>query len=189
MSAHRKRSRIGHVIAGLAWLAIGACNSEPPTAATSAPAETQSAQTAQANEPAALGVAEVLSAYERVRSELAADQITATTKSSSLLETAARSAAAAGGPRQPQLQQLAASAAKLRDVPKTDANEVRKAFGDVSAVVVALASADATLQAGRHIFECPMAQGYKKWVQTSETVANPYMGSAMLECGSKSTWR
>jgi hypothetical protein len=105
------------------------------------------------------------------------------------LEKAASATASAGDPNQAQLQQLAASAQKLRDMPKTDANEVRKAFGDVSSAIVALVATDASLQAGRHIFECPMAQGYKKWVQTSEPVANPYMGSAMLECGSKSSWQ
>jgi hypothetical protein len=30
-----------------------------------------------------------------------------------------------------------------------------------------------------------MAKGYKKWVQTSEKVSNPYMGKTMGQCGSK----
>jgi hypothetical protein len=30
-----------------------------------------------------------------------------------------------------------------------------------------------------------MAKGYKKWVQVSEAVSNPYMGSEMLECGTE----
>lgn len=30
-----------------------------------------------------------------------------------------------------------------------------------------------------------MAQGYKKWVQVDEGVANPYMGSDMRRCGTE----
>ncbi len=32
-----------------------------------------------------------------------------------------------------------------------------------------------------HVFYCPMAK--KDWVQTTTTVANPYMGDDMLTCG------
>ena len=32
-----------------------------------------------------------------------------------------------------------------------------------------------------HVFNCPMA--HKDWVQRTTTVANPYMGKDMLDCG------
>jgi membrane fusion protein, copper/silver efflux system len=34
-----------------------------------------------------------------------------------------------------------------------------------------------------------MAEGFEKWVQTSEEISNPFMGKRMLACGSASTWR
>ena len=61
-------------------------------------------------------------------------------------------------------------------------------FGEVSRAFVALLRAAPALQAGRHLFHCPMAQGFPKWVQTTEKMANPYMGKAMLECGSERPW-
>jgi threonine/homoserine/homoserine lactone efflux protein len=38
-----------------------------------------------------------------------------------------------------------------------------------------------------HVFECPMAKGYKRWVQPTDELENPYMGQEMLTCGSEVT--
>ncbi len=58
----------------------------------------------------------------------------------------------------------------------------------VCRAVVALLTADPELARGKHLFECPMATGYKKWVQTSEEISNPYMGKAMPACGAAAEW-
>jgi hypothetical protein len=71
---------------------------------------------------------------------------------------------------------------------KDDPGAVRRAFGDVSQAVVALLNAEPALREGRHIFECSMAQGYKKCVQTTERISNPSIGTKMPGCGSKGTW-
>ncbi len=34
-----------------------------------------------------------------------------------------------------------------------------------------------------HLFECPMASPYGKWLQTEPDISNPYMGSRMPRCG------
>ncbi len=52
--------------------------------------------------------------------------------------------------------------------------------------VVALLVAEPSLQKGQYIFECPMAQGDNKWVQTNAKISNPYMEKKMLECGGES---
>ncbi len=46
---------------------------------------------------------------------------------------------------------------------------------------------DPSLRSGRFLFLCPMASGYKKWVQTTPTLNNPYWGKRMLTCGSQLT--
>lgn len=48
---------------------------------------------------------------------------------------------------------------------KNDADAVRKSFGDVSEHLLRLLALDQDLASELHVFECPMAQGYKKWVQ------------------------
>lgn len=72
------------------------------------------------------------------------------------------------------------SAAKPGDVAS-----VRETYEELSAAVVALAAVRPP-RAGvaPALFEayCPMAGA--AWLQTSETVSNPYYGSAMLRCGS-----
>ncbi len=70
-----------------------------------------------------------------------------------------------------------------------DVEAARSAFGEVSRHVVALLAADRTLAEGKHVFECPMAAGYKKWIQPTAKLENPYMGTKMLSCGGESTWR
>jgi Cu(I)/Ag(I) efflux system membrane fusion protein len=64
----------------------------------------------------------------------------------------------------------------------------RSEFAKVSETLVLLASADQRLAEGRHVFFCPMAKDYRKWVQSSNELRNPYMGQKMLTCGNESEW-
>lgn len=65
----------------------------------------------------------------------------------------------------------------------------RERFSALSLYLVALAAADPRLQEGYHIFECPMFKdGFNKWFQRPEDLANPYMGTRMPSCGSASQW-
>ena len=68
------------------------------------------------------------------------------------------------------------------------ADDQRREFGALSRAVVTLLSEHEALAHGRYVFQCPMAQGYQKWVQTAEELENPYMGGRMLRCGSSSDW-
>lgn len=141
-----------------------------------------------AESKAALGARAALASYESLRASLAKDAIAATTGEAKSLEKSARSAstAAPGNANQKWLQ-VADAAKRLHDMPKDDADAVRKTFGEVSQHLLAILAADRSLAEGLHVFECPMAQGYKKWAQPAAKISNPYMGTQMLECGSESS--
>ena len=53
--------------------------------------------------------------------------------------------------------------------------------------LLALLRAEDSLASGLHVFECPMADGYGRWVQPSADISNPYMGTRMPACGSESS--
>lgn len=127
--------------------------------------------------------------YEQIRAALAKDDASPLPETArSLARTASEAAANAPTATQPRFQELSTAAQELSAVPNSDMSALRLAFGEVSRAVVSLIVADETLASGRYIFRCPMAQGYKKWVQTSSELENPYMGSRMLHCGSETQW-
>ena len=77
---------------------------------------------------------------------------------------------------------------ELAAAPATDLPRLRREFGDVSRHVVALLTAEASLARGLHVFECPMAEGYGRWVQPSADISNPYMGTRMPACGTETSF-
>ena len=130
--------------------------------------------TAQAATPAAATLAD----YERIRALLAADEMNGLPEAAqALAASATRSSYTA----------VAASATKLAGASEIEA--ARLAFGEVSREVVTLLAQDPALAKGQHVFECPMVKGYRKWIQPSQDMANPYMGKKMLACGGESTWQ
>ena len=120
----------------------------------------------------------VLAAYERARMLLADDQMTGLADAARAIEKSATSAS---------FPAVASAAAKLATTTEIEA--AREQFGEVSRALVAVIANDKTLAKGQHIFECPMVKGYKKWVQPSDEMANPYMGKKMLACGGESSWQ
>jgi membrane fusion protein, copper/silver efflux system len=188
-----KRSSFTSLIA-LVALAASSCKKEEkeaPPAPAPAPAEGSAAEPAPGAEPAAAPaeVEAALAAYERMRASLAKDEVAAVSEdAAALAEAAGGAAASASDIHRGHLEALAAAAETMRDMPVEDSEAVRKAFGDVSRPLVAMLSADPKLAEGRHVFECPMSQGYPKWVQVSPEIENPYMGTRMLACGGASDW-
>ena len=130
---------------------------------------------------------EMLSAYEGLRAELAADAVARLPALAERLERAA-GALERGGPAslKPHAVALAAGARQIREHKEIE--RARMTFGEVTRGLMAILAIEPSLRQGRKVFECPMARGYKKWVQTSPRIENPYMGKAMLECGSESDW-
>lgn len=97
---------------------------------------------------------EYLAGYEKVRSALAADDLAAA-------QTAAKS-----------LGEEGTSVSESRSL-----EAARSSFAALSAKAEKLASG----QPGYYVVHCPMAK--KDWVQTSETISNPYYGKEMAACG------
>jgi membrane fusion protein, copper/silver efflux system len=138
----------------------------------------------------AANLSHVLASYERVRALLAEDQIAEVSAAAIELKMSAQEAVGkAPAALDEQVRAIAAAADALSATGRDDGAAVRRAFGDVSRPVVALIAADPKLAEGRHLFECPMAEGYKRWVQTNANVSNPYMGKKMPTCGSAAPWK
>ncbi len=175
---------------------LGACkksdegsNEEPsPSAPAAAPTPSAAAPETLSAEGIE-SITHALDAYEQIRAQLAADDVAGVTSSAETLANAAGEAASKVPEKlRTHLQEVASSARGLKDMSKEDANAVRRTFGDVSRSVIVLLAAEPALQEGRHVFKCPMAQGYKKWVQPTAELSNPYMGTRMPSCGSASDW-
>ncbi len=143
-----------------------------PSAATVAPAATNPASSLAASAaPTSDGASALLGAYEAVRVKLSDDQLPGASA-----ERLAQQAQATGA------AQVHSAATQLQAIQDIEA--ARKQFGEVSRALIERLRA-APPPGALHVYECPMAQGYGKWVQREEKMANPYMGKRMLECGSK----
>ena len=118
--------------------------------------------------------------YEAVREKLAADTGAGVADHAKTIAATARAL-----PARPELAELATAADKLAATDAGDLEALRLAFGEVSKPLVALAEADPELSKDLHTFECPMAKGYKRWIQPDAKLENPYMGQKMLACGSE----
>lgn len=130
----------------------------------------------------------VLDAYEAVRAHLAADQLNeAVSASGTIAKNASAAVTSAGAAPTAALEAIEAAAKSMSEMQGKNARDVRKQFGELSQALVHWLSTTPELAQGRYAFECPMAQGYKKWVQVTPAMANPYMGKRMLKCGSTTT--
>ncbi|MGE3760742.1 MAG: hypothetical protein AB7L94_00625 [Kofleriaceae bacterium] len=151
-------------------------NPIPMTEPTTEPTESR--------EPSPAGA--ILTAYERVRVLLAADEMKGVAEAAREIESSAKTASRVSTTT-PHFTAIASSAAKLAGA--SDLSAARDSFGEVSRRVIALLASDKALARGQFVYECPMVSGYKKWVQPSEDLQNPYMGKRMLACGGESTWQ
>jgi Cu(I)/Ag(I) efflux system membrane fusion protein len=119
-----------------------------------------------AQEAPVLDAVALLGAYDAIRVALVADSAgDASAAARSLAERAPEGAAT--------------GALAVADAP--DLAAMRLAFGDLSRAVV-LSFADAPPD-GLHVYRCPMVSTYAYWLQADAGLQNPYMGTAMPECG------
>jgi Cu(I)/Ag(I) efflux system membrane fusion protein len=90
-------------------------------------------------------------------------------------------------PARPFLREARAAAGSLGEA--ADLAAARTAFGEVSRFLMAVAAADPELVEGLAAFSCPMVEdGFNKWFQDEDEMANPYMGEEMLTCGEAADW-
>ena len=153
---------------------VAGCAKSAPTQTTQIKDPVPMVEGGTSTTPAAATLAD----YERIRVLLAADEIKGVSEAAQALATSATKSS---------FNAVATTATKLAGV--ADLEAARLAFGDVSREVVTLLAGDPALAKGQHVFECPMVKGYRKWIQPSQEMANPYMGKKMLACGGESTWK
>lgn len=165
-----------------------ACKDQNAADEQRASATPSHAPAAAAQEDARESIDHALESYEQIRAKLAADDVAVLSDAASLQRAATEAFGTAPAELMPHLDAAADAAERLKQLDAKDPKEIRRTFGEVSKAVVALMFADPTLRADRHLFECPMAPGYKKWVQVNEEISNPYMGAKMLQCGSSAAW-
>ncbi|MCB9736210.1 MAG: DUF3347 domain-containing protein [Deltaproteobacteria bacterium] len=151
-------------------LAASACKSGDASESAPSPAEGAGHVVKAAD---AAGKAPFVGAYEQLRAALANDDLAAAKAAAGKL--AAADGASAG---------VVAGAKGVEGAG--DIAAARVAFGEASKAYIEQLVADPELAEGTYVFRCPMAKGYKKWVQLTDALENPYMGQEMLDCGSPS---
>lgn len=165
----------GLLVLGPLGIGSAACGSDKPAEATPSTQlePTPAVVSAKAGPVTPAKTNATLAAhYDALRAALANDDLPATRSASALLaQTAAKI---------PMLGPSATTVSAAKDL-----GSARLAFGDVSKAYITYLVANPKDAEGAHVFRCPMADGYKKWVQREAKMANPYMGQRMLQCGSK----
>jgi len=154
----------------------------PPAQKTAAPATTAQVESPSFAAETQKQVNDALDAYDDIRGTLSNDQTAGVPEAAARLEAAATSAASqSAAPANGTLTAIAAAASKV----KTSGNleQTRVAFGELSRAVIDFLAGEPSLAQQRHLFHCPMTKGYPKWVQSTESIGNPYMGRKMLTCG------
>lgn len=139
------------------------------------------------SEPVLGSLRTALEAYEEVRGELAADRLEGVPAGAARLADALRRALDDGPAQLRGVVEEAALGAESM-VKAVDLAAARLVFGEVSRSLLLLAGSDPRLAEGWHVFNCPMAESFGKWLQPTETLENPYMGPSMLRCGGPSDW-
>ena len=141
-------------------------------------------------EPVLGSLRTALEAYEEVRGKLAADRLEGMPASASRLAGALRLALDGRAGTAEQIPGVIEEAALIAEsmAEAGDLAVARAAFGEVSRLLLLLASSDPRLAEGWHVFACPMPTTFHKWIQPTEVLENPYMGPAMSACGFPTDW-
>jgi hypothetical protein len=130
--------------------------------------------------------AEMMRSYELCRALLAADTSEGVADCAKGIVTASKTALTeAPEAAHENIGSLVKAAEALAGTKPGDMEALRLSFGGVSEAVVAMLTAAPDTAGHYHIFECPMAKGYKRWAQPGATLENPYMGAKMLSCGAE----
>ncbi len=89
-------------------------------------------------------------------------------------------------------EHLLAAEATMKVVNKmlssNELSSLRESHAELEHFRVFLAQTTPSLQNNWQVYSCPMVDGFSRWVQREGALENPYMGSAMLSCGTQSNW-
>lgn len=174
-----------------AWFSLGPEPAgEVPAASAPAPAASAppSVPSMELPERALAAIRGALDDYEAVRASLAADRQQGLPEKGRAIAAWIRRASEAleEPPEAVSSTLLDAGTAAEKLAAADNLKKARLAFGDLSRTLLLLANVDPRLREGWHVFECPMAEGFKRWLQPGAELENPYMGQKMLTCGSAS---
>ncbi|HEX6199054.1 MAG TPA: efflux RND transporter periplasmic adaptor subunit, partial [Thermoanaerobaculia bacterium] len=135
-------------------------------------------------------LATALAAYDEIRALLAADELEGLAARASRLAQALRLSAEAAEEGSPAAANLLDEAARTADslAETDDLATARAAFAEVSRALLPVVGADPEVAAGWRVFECPMTEGFNKWMQTDDGAENPFMGQEMLTCAKPAEW-
>jgi len=115
----------------------------------------------------------IVESYLRIQRALATDRLDGVTSAAG---TIARLAAGLGADGKP----IRAAADQLQRA--TDLETARAGFGELGdAIMTAAKRLGVEVGDGVKIAYCPMVRKY--WLQTDQTIQNPYFGKEMLDCG------
>lgn len=134
-------------------------------------------------------VSELLSGYHTISQELAHDQYVATRLLAETWQTPLKIwlGDSASSPHFENVEKMLKGAQDLATT--TDEKEQRLAYALISEGLIPILRQEKALQVGLQLYYCPMAPTFRYWTQPkSESMANPYMGLKMLQCGSKRPW-
>lgn len=133
-------------------------------------------------------VVRMLASYDEVRALLATDTTDGVADAGDSLRAAAADASKNAPPALAdalgRIESHAGEIAKAADIVVA-----RRAFGELGRDFVPLVAMDPSLAQSLYLFECPMEQGFNRWIQKAPSMENPYKGQAMLQCGSKVDWK
>ena len=131
----------------------------------------------------------VLDIYEKIRILLASDTLVGLeTYCDEIVALTKQIEFSAPDNLKPRYTIISNKAKDLKKAKESDMDGARQDFGYLSKSIIELLQEEPSLQKNLHIFECPMAQDYQKWLQKESKINNPYMGSKMLECGAASSF-
>lgn len=133
---------------------------------------------------------ELLEGYRSVANELAYDHYEATQDAAKALVRVSEDwlkATPETNPNVPYVKKLV-EGAKAISLTKDEASQ-RKLFSTLSEGACRLLKADLEQQKTWQLYFCPMVKTFAFWAQKkTDKMANPYMGTEMLQCGTKKAW-
>lgn len=130
----------------------------------------------------------VVKAYEVVRLALAADKLATAKQGAAALAKEVETKRKAANPKdKAALEGMLSAGNQLAKV--NDFAKARLTFGELSKYLILFLTRAPSRTKGLTAYQCPMAKGYKKWLQADAQMANPYMGKRMLLCGGKTSMK
>lgn len=131
----------------------------------------------------------ILDSYEKIRALFASDSLIGLEEHcDNIIKTTKQAEFSAPDQLKPRYTIIAKQAKNLKKASQADMDGARQDFGYLSQVIIELLREEPSLQQNLFVFECPMAQDYKYWLQKDNKINNPYMGKEMLECGAPASF-